>query len=153
MPVCDRELSPQFVSNCRSWTVHTTLGGVGLLGVIFVIIDLPFDFDKIGTKQISLGIYHERMEAGKYITGARSLWYAFRSVKWHEGNFNSGVGIVRFTHYGIHLFQENDRAVLYLPHEMQDEIERMFLLTAILQTEIHRQDVHMLSALYLGVTY
>ncbi|KAJ7035851.1 hypothetical protein C8F04DRAFT_1096935 [Mycena alexandri] len=54
--------------------------------------------------------------------------------------FNSVAGTVRFTTYDVHLFHENDRAVLYLPHQMQDEIERMFLLMAILQTEMHHQD-------------
>jgi hypothetical protein len=48
---------------------------------------------------------------------------------------------VRFTTYHSHLLHDSDRAAIYFPHQMVDEIERMFLLMAILQTEIHRQDV------------
>ncbi|KAJ6545465.1 hypothetical protein B0H19DRAFT_1075772 [Mycena capillaripes] len=50
------------------------------------------------------------------------------------------AGAVRFTTFHSHLFHDDERAVIYFPHQMQDEIERMFLLMAILQTEIHRQD-------------
>ncbi|KAJ7205694.1 hypothetical protein B0H12DRAFT_1160153 [Mycena haematopus] len=46
---------------------------------------------------------------------------------------------VRFTTYQRRLFRENERAMIYFPHHME-EIERMFLLMAILQTEIHRQE-------------
>ncbi|KAJ6462637.1 hypothetical protein C8R47DRAFT_1202155 [Mycena vitilis] len=49
---------------------------------------------------------------------------------------------VRFTPYHSHLLHDNERAVLYLPQQMQDEIERMFLLMAILHTEMHRQDLY-----------
>ena len=47
---------------------------------------------------------------------------------------------VRFTTHHAHLLHDNERAAIYFPYQMQDEIERMFLLMAILQTEIHRQD-------------
>jgi hypothetical protein len=47
---------------------------------------------------------------------------------------------VRFTVYHTHLLRESDRAVIYFPSQM-DEGERMFLLMAILETEMHRQDV------------
>ncbi|KAF8188919.1 hypothetical protein K438DRAFT_1936231 [Mycena galopus ATCC 62051] len=47
---------------------------------------------------------------------------------------------VRFTTYHPRLFHDSERAIIYFPHQMQDEVERMFLLMAILQTEIHRQD-------------
>ncbi|KAJ7247150.1 hypothetical protein B0H12DRAFT_1072991 [Mycena haematopus] len=49
---------------------------------------------------------------------------------------------VRFTTYHSHMFHDNERAVIYFPYQMQDEIERMFLLMAILQTEMHRQDLN-----------
>jgi hypothetical protein len=48
---------------------------------------------------------------------------------------------VRFTTFQSHLFHDNERAILYFPDQMQDETERMFIMMAILQTEIHRQDV------------
>ncbi|KAK6987468.1 hypothetical protein R3P38DRAFT_2574792 [Favolaschia claudopus] len=47
---------------------------------------------------------------------------------------------VRFTTHRQHLLHDNERAVLYFPYHMQDELERMFLLLAILYMEIHRQD-------------
>ncbi|KAJ7657209.1 hypothetical protein DFH06DRAFT_1328034 [Mycena polygramma] len=47
---------------------------------------------------------------------------------------------VRFTTYDEHLFHKNERAVIYFPHQMQDEVERMFILMAILETDIQRQD-------------
>ncbi|KAJ7676184.1 hypothetical protein B0H17DRAFT_1238342 [Mycena rosella] len=50
------------------------------------------------------------------------------------------TGSVRFTPYQPHLLHDNEHAVIYFPHQMQDEAERMFLLMAILETEIHRQD-------------
>ncbi|KAJ7762152.1 hypothetical protein B0H16DRAFT_1719193 [Mycena metata] len=59
---------------------------------------------------------------------------------WATPNFDGAAGTVRFTTYNVRLFHENDRAVLYLPHQMQDETEQMFVLMAILQTEIDRQD-------------
>ncbi|KAJ7895191.1 hypothetical protein B0H14DRAFT_2558769 [Mycena olivaceomarginata] len=46
----------------------------------------------------------------------------------------------RFTVYHTHLLRESDRAVIYFPSQME-EGERMFLLMAILETEMHRQDV------------
>ncbi|KAJ6462142.1 hypothetical protein C8R45DRAFT_1178591 [Mycena sanguinolenta] len=50
--------------------------------------------------------------------------------------------IVRFTTYHSHMFHDSERAMIYFPYQMQDEIERMFLLMAILETEIHRQDTN-----------
>ncbi|KAJ7448610.1 hypothetical protein B0H11DRAFT_2080020, partial [Mycena galericulata] len=54
---------------------------------------------------------------------------------------NAG-GIIRFTTYRSHFFRDNEPAAISFPHQMQDEVERMFLLMVILKTEIHRQDVH-----------
>ncbi|KAJ7346325.1 hypothetical protein DFH08DRAFT_870979 [Mycena albidolilacea] len=49
--------------------------------------------------------------------------------------------IVRFTIYHPHLFHDNERAILCFPRPIQDEVERMFLLMAILYTEITRQEI------------
>ncbi|KAF8198823.1 hypothetical protein K438DRAFT_1966790 [Mycena galopus ATCC 62051] len=47
---------------------------------------------------------------------------------------------VRFSAYHSHFLEDSERAVIHFPNHMQDEMEKMFLLMAILQTEIHRQD-------------
>ncbi|KAJ6470887.1 hypothetical protein C8R45DRAFT_1014858 [Mycena sanguinolenta] len=47
---------------------------------------------------------------------------------------------VRFTPYHPHLMRDNEKAIIHFPNQVQDEAERMFLLMAILQTDIHRQD-------------
>ncbi|KAJ7210902.1 hypothetical protein GGX14DRAFT_625149, partial [Mycena pura] len=52
------------------------------------------------------------------------------------------AGTVRFTTYQPHLFHGNEPAVLYFPHQLHDEIERMFLLMAVLKTEIQREDTN-----------
>jgi len=65
-------------------------------------------------------------------------------------NFGNPAAAVRFTPYHSHLLHDSERAVIYFPHEMQDELERMFLLMAVLQTEIHRQDVR---ASYLAIIF
>ncbi|KAJ7614506.1 hypothetical protein FB45DRAFT_1064744 [Roridomyces roridus] len=52
----------------------------------------------------------------------------------------NSTGIVRFTPYHPRLLHDNEPAVIYFPFEMQDEFERMFLLMAVLQTDIKRQD-------------
>ncbi|KAJ7895179.1 hypothetical protein B0H14DRAFT_2681537 [Mycena olivaceomarginata] len=86
---------------------------------------------------------------------------AFREREWNWGNrpyrlkFNfsekellatptvgSDSDTVRFTPRHPHLVHDNERAVLYFPHQLQDETERMFLLLAVLQTEMHRQDMN-----------
>ncbi|KAJ6529749.1 hypothetical protein B0H19DRAFT_1082858 [Mycena capillaripes] len=55
-------------------------------------------------------------------------------------NFANAAGTVRFTTYRSHLFRDNKPATIYFPSQMQDETEKMFLLMAMLQTEIRRQD-------------
>ncbi|KAJ6616701.1 hypothetical protein B0H10DRAFT_1948866 [Mycena sp. CBHHK59/15] len=53
---------------------------------------------------------------------------------------NSGYrGTVRFTTYQSHLLHDNVLATIHLPYEI-DEIEKMFLLMAVLYTETCRQD-------------
>ncbi|KAJ7703630.1 hypothetical protein B0H17DRAFT_1127245 [Mycena rosella] len=55
-------------------------------------------------------------------------------------NVGNSAGAVRFTIYEHHLLHGNDLAIIYFPKAMQDEGEHMFLLMAILQTEMHCQD-------------
>ncbi|KAJ7060927.1 hypothetical protein C8F01DRAFT_177465 [Mycena amicta] len=55
-------------------------------------------------------------------------------------NFRSTTGTVRFTPYQGHLLRDNEPATISFPFEMQDASARMFLLMAVLQTDIHRQD-------------
>ncbi|KAJ7056397.1 hypothetical protein C8F01DRAFT_1311310 [Mycena amicta] len=50
-------------------------------------------------------------------------------------------GTVRFTTCEPHLLRKTEQATIQFPYEMQDEIERMFVLMAILQTEMHKQDI------------
>ncbi|KAJ7474376.1 hypothetical protein B0H11DRAFT_2282234 [Mycena galericulata] len=50
---------------------------------------------------------------------------------------NAERSTVRFTSYR---FRDNEPAVIYFPHQMQDEVEKMFLLMVILKTEIRQQD-------------
>ncbi|KAJ6529610.1 hypothetical protein B0H19DRAFT_1192913 [Mycena capillaripes] len=53
----------------------------------------------------------------------------------------NSAGTVRFTIFQPHLLRDNERATICFPPELSDEVERMFLLMAILQTEMHRQDI------------
>jgi hypothetical protein len=55
---------------------------------------------------------------------------------------------VRFMMYRPNLLRESERAAIYFPSHM-DEVERMFLLMAILQTEMHRQAVRCISLLVI----
>ncbi|KAJ7762153.1 hypothetical protein B0H16DRAFT_1688269 [Mycena metata] len=83
-------------------------------------------------------------------SGEREWHWAGRSykLKFHNAHkellatptFSGVAGTVRFTAYKPHLLHESQRAVIYFPYEMQDEIERTFLLMAILQMEMHQQD-------------
>ncbi|KAJ7243837.1 hypothetical protein B0H12DRAFT_1022835 [Mycena haematopus] len=69
-------------------------------------------------------------------------------LKYHDSHrellatslIGNAADTVRFTTYRWRLFHDSERAMIYFPHHME-EIERMFLLMAILQTEIRRQDV------------
>ena len=61
----------------------------------------------------------------------------------------SAADTVRFTPYHIRAFHENERAVIYFPHHLQDEVARMFVLMTVLQTDITRQDVSLYSLLLL----
>ncbi|KAJ7657207.1 hypothetical protein DFH06DRAFT_1328032 [Mycena polygramma] len=52
----------------------------------------------------------------------------------------SDASTVRLDTYHTHLFGENERAAIHFPPEMQDEVERLFLLMALLETQMRRQD-------------
>ncbi|KAJ7748386.1 hypothetical protein B0H16DRAFT_1725571 [Mycena metata] len=128
----------------RGRKVTTIMAASGLVGIInwredhFIINGVERKWDQI------------RARSGGIFSSEREWNWDGRpyTLKYHHSNkellatpnFNSVAGTVRFTTYDTHLFHENERAVLYLPSQMQDEIERMFLLMAILQTEMHRQD-------------
>ncbi|KAF7314836.1 hypothetical protein MKEN_00958100 [Mycena kentingensis (nom. inval.)] len=51
-----------------------------------------------------------------------------------------GSGTARFTAYEPHLFGKNDNATILFPLDMQNELERVFVLMIMLQTEMHKQD-------------
>ncbi|KAJ7458147.1 hypothetical protein FB451DRAFT_1564011, partial [Mycena latifolia] len=48
--------------------------------------------------------------------------------------------VVRFTPYQGHLLHTTEPAAIYFPPQLQDEEERMFVLMAILETEIEREE-------------
>ncbi|KAJ7055787.1 hypothetical protein C8F01DRAFT_1373308 [Mycena amicta] len=52
-----------------------------------------------------------------------------------------GSGVVRFASYEPHLISKNEAATIRFPYEMQDEIDRLLVLMAILQPEMHEQDI------------
>ncbi|KAF8183463.1 hypothetical protein K438DRAFT_1679159 [Mycena galopus ATCC 62051] len=52
-----------------------------------------------------------------------------------------GTGTIRFTPYTPHRFDHPQRATISFTPQLVDENERMFLLMAILQTEVHPQDI------------
>ncbi|KAJ7679661.1 hypothetical protein B0H17DRAFT_1077680 [Mycena rosella] len=128
----------------RGRKITTIMAASGIVGVIdwrkktFAINGVQRDWDDL--KERSGGIFSSERE-----------WnWANRpyNLKYHHShkellatpNFGNSAGAVRFTIYEHHLLHGNDPAVIYFPHAMQDEGERMFLLMAILQTEMHRQD-------------
>ncbi|KAJ7141606.1 hypothetical protein C8R46DRAFT_1361199 [Mycena filopes] len=128
----------------RGRKITTITAGSGLVGSINWRDDL-FVINGVAKKWDQL-----KSRSGGFLSSEREWNWDGRpyTLKYHNSqkellatpNYNSVAGTVRFTTYDPHLFHENDRAVLYLPHQMQDEIERMFVLMAILQTEMRRQD-------------
>ncbi|KAJ7144124.1 hypothetical protein C8R44DRAFT_973794 [Mycena epipterygia] len=131
-------------SGFRGRKVTTIMATSGLVGVInwrekmFIINGVQHDWDDL--KSRSGGIFSSERD---WNWGNRPY-----NLKYHDShkellatpNFGSAAGTVRFTTYRPHLLHGNEPAVIYFPHQMQDELERMFLLMAILQTEMHRQD-------------
>ncbi|KAJ7144123.1 hypothetical protein C8R44DRAFT_846097 [Mycena epipterygia] len=131
-------------SGFRGRKVTTIMAASGLVGVInwrekkFIINGVQRDWDDLESR--SGGIFSSERE---WNWGNRPY-----NLKYHDShkellatpNFGNAAGTVRFTTYRSHLLHSNEPAVIYFPHQMQDELERMFLLMAILHTEIHRQD-------------
>ncbi|KAJ7035850.1 hypothetical protein C8F04DRAFT_1096934 [Mycena alexandri] len=125
----------------KTTTVSAASGLVGFINwreKIFSINGVQQKWEDL--KERSNGIFSSERE---WHWGSRSY-----KLKYHNAhkellatpNFSGVAGTVRFTVYEPHLFHENQHAVIHFPHEMQDEIERMFVLMAILQMEMHRQD-------------
>ncbi|KAJ7458146.1 hypothetical protein FB451DRAFT_1508519 [Mycena latifolia] len=121
----------------------TTIMGPGLVGLIdwrektFTIGGVQRKWDEM--KKRSAGVFSSERE---WSWGNRAY-----KLKYHHGDKEllatppSGpAGVVRFTPYHPHLFHSNEPAAIYFPPHLHDEEERMFVLLAILQTEIHRQD-------------
>ncbi|KAJ6545483.1 hypothetical protein B0H19DRAFT_999202 [Mycena capillaripes] len=131
-------------SGFRGRKITTITAASGLLGFInwrekvFVINGVQREWDDL--KERSGGIFSSERE---WNWGNRPY-----KLKYHDSDkellatptTGNVAGTVRFTTFHSHLFHDDERAVIYFPHQMQDENERMFLMMAILQTEIHRQD-------------
>ncbi|KAJ6462595.1 hypothetical protein C8R45DRAFT_1027125 [Mycena sanguinolenta] len=123
--------------------VTTITAASGLVGFIdwrkkvFVINDLQWSWSKVRSRS---GFFNPSYE---WNWGKRSY-----NLKYHDSHRSllatptSGdvADTVQFRPYRPHLFRDNERAIIFFPHQLQDEVERMFLLMAILQTDIHRQD-------------
>ncbi|KAJ6471095.1 hypothetical protein C8R47DRAFT_1147850 [Mycena vitilis] len=133
-------------SGFRGRKITTITAASGLSGFInwrekvFIINGVQRDWDEL--KERSGGLFSSERE---WNWGNRPY-----KLKYHDSHkellatpTTANVALtVRFTPYHSHLLHDNERAVLYLPQQMQDEIERMFLLMAILHTEMHRQDAN-----------
>ncbi|KAJ7445425.1 hypothetical protein FB451DRAFT_1412707 [Mycena latifolia] len=124
----------------------TTITSPGLVGLIdwrektFTIGGVQRKWDEM--KKRSTGIFSSEREW--------SWGHSAYKLKYHHGDKEllatppSGpAGAVRFTPYHSHLFHSNEPAAISFPAHLHDEEERMFVLMAILQTEIHRQDTEL----------
>ncbi|KAJ7348056.1 hypothetical protein DFH08DRAFT_960413 [Mycena albidolilacea] len=132
-------------SGFRGRKITTISAASGLTGYInwrehvFVINGVQREWDSL--KSRSGGIFSSERE---WSWGNRPF-----HLKYHDSHkellatptTGNPADTVRFTTYHSHLLHDSERAAIYFPHQMVDEIERMFLLMAILQTEMHRQDV------------
>ncbi|KAJ7438378.1 hypothetical protein B0H11DRAFT_1935272 [Mycena galericulata] len=124
----------------------TTIGATsGLVGVI------DWREETFNINGFQRKIETLKAHAGGILNAEREWNWGYRPfhLKYHDWHtellatpkFEPNPGMVRFTPFQSHLLHDNKRAVIYFPYQMQDEFEKMFLLMAILQTEIHRQDV------------
>ncbi|KAJ7773973.1 hypothetical protein B0H16DRAFT_1763528 [Mycena metata] len=125
----------------KTTTISAASGLVGLINwrkKVFVINGVQQSWEDL--KQRSNGIFSSERE---WHWGSRSYKLKFQNSNKEllaTPTFSGVAGTVRFTTFQPHLFHQNQHAAIHFPHEIQDEIERMFLLMAILQMEIHRQD-------------
>ncbi|KAF7328172.1 hypothetical protein MVEN_02574800 [Mycena venus] len=129
----------------RGRKITTITAASGLVGFInwreniFIINGVQRKWDDL--KSRSNGIFSSERE---WNWGKRPF-----KLKYHDSHkellatptVGSVADTVRFKPYEAHLLAHNEPAAVYFPDQMQDEVERMFLLMAILQTEIHRQDM------------
>ncbi|KAJ7141637.1 hypothetical protein C8R46DRAFT_1046853 [Mycena filopes] len=122
-------------------TINAASGLVGLINwreKVFIINGVQQKWEDL--KERSKGIF----------SGEREWHWDNRAYKlnWHHSGkelvatpgFSGAAGPVRFTEFKPHLFHDHEPAAIHFPQQMRDEIERMFLLMAILQMEMHKQD-------------
>ncbi|KAJ6584331.1 hypothetical protein B0H19DRAFT_385046 [Mycena capillaripes] len=126
----------------RGRKITTIMAGSGLVGAINWR-DKTFTINGVQRKWSDLRSGHfSAWPARKWTWGNGT--YKFQ---WHHmqkelvATSEYGGDAVRFTTYEPHLFHKNSQATIHFPDNTQDEIERMFLLMAVLQTEMHKQDV------------
>ncbi|KAK7038565.1 hypothetical protein R3P38DRAFT_2906548 [Favolaschia claudopus] len=131
-------------SGLRGRKITTVGAASGIIGFInwrdktFVINGVPRSWDDLKSR------------SGGLFSSEREWNWANRPFKlqYHDSHqellatplAGNIADTVRFTTSHPHLFHDNDRAMIYFPYQMQDEIERMFILMAVLHTETHRQD-------------
>ncbi|KAJ7437220.1 hypothetical protein B0H11DRAFT_631636 [Mycena galericulata] len=124
--------------------VTTVTAASGLVGVLnwrdhtFNINGFQRDIDSLRDR--TGGIFNSEREWNWDNRPFRLKYHNMQKELLVTPNFEYNPGIARFTPFHRHLLSDNQPAVLYLPYQMQDEFEKMFLLLAILHTEIHRQD-------------
>ncbi|KAJ7129910.1 hypothetical protein C8R43DRAFT_1026191 [Mycena crocata] len=124
--------------------VTTIMGTSGVVGVInwredlFIINGVQRKWDDLKTR--SNGILSRERE------WSWDMWsYKLKFDTWEKEllaipSSGNAAGTVRFTPYRIRVFHHSEHATIHFPHNMEDGREPMFLLMAILQIEMHRQD-------------
>ncbi|KAJ7236605.1 hypothetical protein B0H12DRAFT_1026809, partial [Mycena haematopus] len=125
----------------KATTIVGASGVAGLIdwrGKVFVINGVQKEWNALKSRE---GVFSSSRD---WNWGNRPFKLKYHSTDYSSYKATSLIGndadTVRFTTYRSRLFQENERAMIYFPYHME-EIERMFLLMAILQTEIRRQEV------------
>ncbi|KAJ7458148.1 hypothetical protein FB451DRAFT_1372328 [Mycena latifolia] len=124
--------------------ITTIMAASGLVGIInwrektFMLNGVERKWDEL--KSRSDGIFSSEREWNWANRPYKLKYDTWEKELLATPSFGSEAGAVRFTTYQAHLMRENEPALLYFPHELRDELERMFLLMAILQTETTRAD-------------
>ncbi|KAJ6575581.1 hypothetical protein DFH09DRAFT_1150646 [Mycena vulgaris] len=124
--------------------ITTIMAASGLVGMIdwrektFAINGVQRKWDEL--KSRSGGIFSSEREWRWAAVSYKLKYHHSHKELLATPTSGNGAGAVRLTTYQPHLLHENERVAIYFPPEMHDETERMFVLMAILQTEIHRQD-------------